>query len=213
MDTNKYQIYIVRFFIFLLVAAVIGNVMTQNWLNLFTSILALILIFLPTYFSNIGYIYIPTSFQFVMIVFIFAALYLGELRSFYLRFWWWDSMLHMLSGIILGFIGFILVYILNKEENINVVLSPVFIAMFSFCFAVTIGVFWEIFEYWMDTIFALNMQKSGIVDTMWDLMEDCVGAFITSTVGYFYIKTQKTSRFQEHFVELIEKNKDKFIKH
>jgi hypothetical protein len=210
MDAEKVQLYITRFFLLLLIIAVIGNIMAQNWLNLFTSILAITLIYFQYYLIKKNYIHIPSELQLVVIIFIFASMYLGELQNFYYRFWWWDSMLHAISGIVLGFIGFILVYILNKNENIDVLLSPLFLSIFAFSFAVTIGVFWEIFEFWMDRIFALNMQKSGIVDTMFDLMEDCVGAFITSIIGYYYIKTKRPSRFQEAIEELIDKNRNIF---
>ncbi len=212
MNQEKIQIYLTRIFLILLLAAVIGNIIAENWLNLFTSVLAIILIYVPSYLTDKNYLHIPTGMQFVIIVFIFSAMYLGEQRDFYYRFWWWDSMLHAISGMVLGFIGFVLVYILNKNENIDVVLSPIFIAVFAFSFAVTIGVFWEIFEFWMDTIFGFNMQKSGLVDTMFDLMEDCMGAFITSTVGYFYIKNKRPSRFQEYLSEVLEKNKRFFKK-
>ncbi|MFW5898110.1 MAG: hypothetical protein ACOCUG_03970 [Halanaerobium sp.] len=41
-------------------------------------------------------------------------------------------MLHLIYGMGMGFIGFVMVYILNKNENIDVVLSPIFIAVFAF---------------------------------------------------------------------------------
>ncbi|MFP4020868.1 MAG: hypothetical protein ACLFUK_04615 [Halanaerobium sp.] len=53
-------------------------------------------------------------------------------KDFYYRFWWWDSMLHLIYGMGMGFIGFVMVYILNKNENIDVVLRPIFIAVFAF---------------------------------------------------------------------------------
>jgi hypothetical protein len=207
MDQEKLQLYITRFFLILLLAAVIGNFLAENWLNLFTSILAIILIYLPAYLTDKSYLHIPNGLQLIIIVFIFASMYLGEQREFYYHFWWWDSMLHLIYGMGMGFIGFIMVYVLNKNENIDVVLSPLFVAVFAFSFAVTIGVFWEIFEFWMDTIFGLNMQKSGLIDTMFDLMEDCIGAFTTSIIGYFYIKTKRPSRFQKYISEVLEKNR------
>jgi len=211
MDQEKLQLYIMRFFLVLLLVAVVGNLLAENWLNLFTSILAIILIYLPAYVTDKNYLHIPNGLQFIIIVFIFASMYLGEQREFYYRFWWWDSMLHLIYGMGMGFIGFVMIYVLNKNENIDVVLSPLFIAVFAFSFTVTIGVFWEIFEFWMDLIFGLNMQKSGLVDTMFDLMEDCIGAFVTSTIGYFYIKYKRPSRFQIYLSEVLERNR-KFFK-
>ncbi|MDZ7684118.1 MAG: hypothetical protein U5O39_03165 [Gammaproteobacteria bacterium] len=62
--------------------------------------------------------------------------------------------------------------------------------MFSFMFAVGVGALWEIFEFAMDSIFGLDMQKamlgdpSGLTDTMWDLILDALGALTISTIGY-----------------------------
>jgi len=50
----------------------------------------------------------------------------------------------------------------------------------------------------------LNMQKSGLVDTMWDLIVDSVGALFTSVSGFMYIKAGKThilSRLLRRFME------------
>jgi hypothetical protein len=184
---------ICNLFRLLLLGAIIGNVLTKNWLNLFTSILTLALTYLPTFLRDKNYIYIPPVFQLITLVFIFASLYLGELNEYYLKFWWWDIMLHALSGVILGFIGFVLIYILNKDTKVNLALSPLFIAIFSFTFAVSVGGLWEIFEFTMDSIFGLNMQKSGLVDTMWDLIVDSLGALFSSTMGYIYLKRRGAS--------------------
>ena len=105
-------------------------------------------------------------------------------------------MLHTTSGIILGVIGFMFVYLLNKSYSNSIKLSPFFVVMFAFCFAVTMGVFWEFFEFSADRILGTNMQKfrfpelgqDGLVDTMTDLFVDAVGALITSIIGYFYIQ-------------------------
>ena len=75
-------------------------------------------------------------------------------------------------------------------------MKPAFVALFSFTFAIAIGSLWAIFEYSMDSLLGLNMQKSGLVDTMWDLIVDAVGAFVISVLGYFYMK-----RGFEYFVE------------
>jgi len=75
-------------------------------------------------------------------------------------------------------------------------MKPAFVALFSFVFAIAIGSMWEIFEYSMDSFFDLNMQKSGLVDTMWDLIVDAVGALFIAVLGYWYMK-----RGSEYFVE------------
>ncbi len=199
----------------LLVFAIGGNLTEGNWLNMFTAITTLALTFLPYLISQKNHIYLPRSFQTVIFLFIFAALYLGNLRDFYTIFWWWDLMLHTLSGVILGFIGFLLIYLLNKDVKVNVMLSPFFVVLFSATFAVTMGVLWEVYEFSMDSIFALNMQKSGLVDTMWDLIVDTIGAVFSSIIGYLYLKNQQipifgkfVRKFYQNALDAIKNPKD-----
>ena len=79
--------------------------------------------------------------------------------------------------------------------------------MFAFCFAVTMGVFWEFFEYGADRILGTNMQKfrfpelgqDGLIDTMSDLFVDALGALITSIIGYFYIQKKNDVLLKDYF--------------
>ena len=50
---------------------------------------------------------------------------------------------------------------------------------------------WEIFEFGMDSLFGLNMQKSGMIDTMTDLIVDAVGAFVGAFSGFLWLKGQQ----------------------
>ena len=65
---------------------------------------------------------------------------------------------------------------------------PSAIALITFCVAMTVGAIWEIFEFFMDQTFGLNMQKSGLPDTMGDLIVDAIGGLIASLTGYFYLR-------------------------
>ena len=116
-------------------------------------------------------------------------------------------MLHSGSAFLLGILGFLLVYILNEKEEIGLDLKPGFVALFAFMFAVGMGTIWEIFEYFIDQVFGLNMQKSGLQDTMWDLIVDVIGAAIISFLGWGYIQTRETDSFLERWIEdFINKN-------
>ncbi|MFA9397281.1 MAG: hypothetical protein ACERKV_03330 [Clostridiaceae bacterium] len=168
-----------------------------NYLNFFTAVFSLFITYLPDIIAKKNKIKLPPSFQIIILIFIFSAQYLGELRNYYIIFPWWDTMLHTLSGIILGFTGFLLVYILNKDEGVNLNMTPIFVAIFSFTFAVAVGALWEIFEFFMDSTFGLNMQKSGLIDTMGDLIVDTLGALFTSVVGFYYLKRGQETYFSK----------------
>lgn len=145
-----------------------------------------LLTFAPRLFEKRYKVDIPIEFEIAIVLFIFASLFLGEVRGYYTKFWWWDVVLHTGAGVAIGFFGFMILYILYKANKFKA--RPITIAVFAFCFALAIGALWEIFEFSMDQFFALNMQKSGLVDTMWDLIIDSLGALLASAVGYFYLK-------------------------
>jgi len=179
---NYFITMLIRIF---LVIAGIGALINRRWALLFITLLTFFITFLPKIIERKYKIDIPVELELISILFIFASLFLGEVHDFYARVWWWDILLHGLSGITLGFIGFLILYVLDKGGRIDT--SHFLIAVFSFCFAVAIGSIWEIFEFSMDQIFGLNMQKSGLADTMWDLIVDSLGALIASFTGYFYM--------------------------
>lgn len=169
----------------------------------------IILTFLMTYYPSVlekrfG-VYLPNGLQVIITLFIFSAQVLGEMNGFYDKIPWWDLMLHTTSGTILGLLGFMFVYLLNEKGDANVNLSPAFVIIFAFCFALTMGVFWEFFEYAGDRIFGYNMQKfrfegqDGLVDTMEDLIVDSVGALVACIFGWIYMKKQNDTLFNNFF--------------
>lgn len=181
----------------LLIFAIVRDIFIKDYDGIFIVALTLVLTFYPNILERRFRVYLPSFIQVIITLFIFAAQYLGEIRNFYERFWWWDIMLHTTSGFILGIIGFMFVYLLNKNYDTNVTLSPIFIALFAFCFAVMIGVLWEVYEFSMDRLVGFNMQKfreagqDGLIDTMLDLIVDSIGAFVVSVLGYLNIKENK----------------------
>lgn len=193
-----------------LLIAIFFAILHAQWLNTFVIALALILTFLPALIEKNYRVSLPAEFEIIMIVFIYASIYLGEIKDYYFRFSWWDSLLHSFAGILLGIFGFILLYTLNTEERIQLSLKPKFIAFFAFTFAVGVGVLWEIFEFAMDQLFGTNMQKSGINDTMADLILDTLGAMVSCLIGYFYIKKKRVPLLETMVHRFIQKNHHHF---
>jgi hypothetical protein len=180
-----------------LLVAIAYSIIEQRWFALLISVLALFLMFIPTLFERRTKIDLPVEFEILTVLFIYATLFLGEVHGYYTRFWWWDALLHAGSGIALGFVGFMLLFSLYKTKKLQA--KPWLIAVFGFCFALALGAMWEIYEFAMDQIFGLNMQKSGIIDTMWDLIVDAVGAALVSIIGFIYMKIGKSSIFDLSF--------------
>ena len=166
----------------------------------------------PAIFGHRLPVRIPAEYELLAILFVFGALFLGEFRSYYERFWWWDIALHASSGLLLGILGFLLVYVMNESKRIDLHMRAGFVALFAFVFAVAVGTFWEIFEFAVDQVFGTTMQKpmlgdpSGLTDTMWDLIVDALGALVISAFGWWHMKRNKRSFIDVWIDRFIERN-------
>ena len=172
-------------------------------LMLIQCILGVIVIHVPSILSRKWNIKLPKILFVMYILFLYGAIFLGEVRSFYYHVPHWDDILHCMSSIMTGSFGFMVIYILNDDKKVAMNMSPKFAALFAFTFSLTIGALWEIYEYTFDGLLGLNMQKhtlengvvlmghDAITDTIKDIVVDSVGAFLASCVGYFSMKTNK----------------------
>lgn len=171
-------------------------------------LLGIIVMALPTFLDRKWKIVVPNTIVIMYYAFLYCAIYLGEVHSFYYVIPHWDTILHAFSGAMLGALGFILVDILNKDKHVSVQLSPLFVAIFAFVFALAVGALWEIYEYSFDALLGLNMQKhtteagvalvgtQALADTMKDLIVDAVSALAVTVAGYI-ISRNKRSRKAE----------------
>jgi uncharacterized membrane protein YjdF len=155
---------------------------------------------------------IPSEVEAVAVLFVFATLFLGEIHDYYQRFWWWDMTLHTGSGLLLGMLGFMIVYVLNEDRHVDMHMRPAFVALFAFFFAVGLGAIWEIFEFAMDRWLGTDMQPatagdpSGLTDTMHDLIVDTVGALVVSLLGWRYLARARTSPIDNWAKRFIDRN-------
>ena len=201
----------------LLTGAVVA-VWEQQWLNAVITIGIILLTLVPLLLEKRFQVVIPPEFALLAIAFVFASLFLGEVREYYARFWWWDVALHTGSGFLLGIIGFLLVHLLNEIKEISLHMKPGFVAFFAFLFAVGMGSIWEIFEFGMDLFFGMDMQKkmlgdpSGLTDTMWDLIVNTLGAFVIAVLGFGYLKTAGNASFLEQWIHAFIRTNPKFFK-
>ena len=159
----------------LVVLMLIAQIFNGNFENVFLCVLTLFLFTLPSFLERKIRIDIPNTLEIIILLFIFAAEILGEIRAYYITFPYWDTMLHTLNGFLCAAIGFSLLDILNRDERLTFSLSPVYLSVVAFCFSMTIGVLWEFFECTMDQLFLLDMQKDTIVHSIGSVMLDPTG--------------------------------------
>ena len=157
------------------IVAMVAQFFNGNFQNVFLCGLTLVLFLLPTIFERKLQVDLPDTLEIIIMLFIFAAEILGEIRAYYTTYPGWDTMLHTLNGFLCAAIGFSLVDMLNREDKFSLELSPAFMAIVAFCFSMTIGVLWEFFECFMDCFFLLDMQKDAVVNQISTVMMDPTG--------------------------------------
>lgn len=160
----------------IVILIMIAQFFNGNFENFFLCILTLILFTIPSFIERRIKIDVPDTLEVIILLFIFSAEILGEIRAYYITFPYWDTMLHTLNGFLCAAIGFSLVDILNRHTKVSTFsLSPAYMAVVAFCFSMTVGVLWEFFECLMDQLFLLDMQKDTVVHTISSVMLDPTG--------------------------------------
>ena len=147
----------------LIIFTLVRAVLRREYQSVFLCALSLVLLIMPSIISRRLKIVLPSTLEIVILLFIFAAEILGELNSFYVRVPHWDTMLHTINGFLCAAIGFALVDMMNRNDRFTFQLSPLYLAIVSFCFSMTVGVLWEFFEFSGDYFLGMDMQKDTIV--------------------------------------------------
>ena len=214
---EKFHFFFIWFVRITLLIALFRALISENWYIFGIVLFALLLTFFAFIIEKRYKIDIPIEFEIGIVLLIYGSIFLGELRGqafgrFILSLFiilpvyvfttvWLPrkeddqrdplrfisvSDLYVPMLVIVGLVGFLVLLTLYRRKR--VIAAPFSIALFSFSLAAAIGGIWEIFEFGMDQLFGLNMQKSGLMDTMFDIIVNDVGAFLSSLLGYFYLK-------------------------
>ena len=166
MESKKGVLAVYLTLRFLVLVTLVLRFLARDYESSMICVLTLVLLTMPSVLERKLRIILPDALEIVILLFIFAAEILGEIREFYVLIPHWDTILHTINGFLFAAIGFCMVNLLNNDPNTAMDLSPFYVAVAAFCFSMTIGVLWEFFEWGMDSWFGLDMQKDTIVNTL-----------------------------------------------
>lgn len=165
------------------IAALVLSAVRGYYDNVFICLLVLALFMIPAFIQKNFGLELPSGLQIVILLHIFASEILGELACYYVQYQHWDTIMHTVWGFLCAAIGYSLVDILNRDSRESFKLSPVYLALAAFCFSMTVGVLWEFFEFAMDRIFLLDMQKDTVLTQISSVMLDKTNSNIPIVVG------------------------------
>lgn len=184
-----YDNIITLIFMALLVITLIFNVLFRNGdktvriISIVATILVIKILFTKTFLKKSKASYMAS------LIFVFMAMYLGNVWDFYSLIPLYDKILHFSSGIIIGIIGLI-IYAHFTKEYMNK-LSIRFMLVFIFMFCVGLAGCWEIWEFSGDRLFGLDSQNNSLIDTMMDIILGTVGGMISLIPIYRFAKGHK----------------------
>jgi len=165
MKKNKAAFVIFILLRIFLLGAMTLSIVRGNYENAFVCIWVMFLLLLPAIVEREFNIELPGTLEVIVMLFVFASLVMGEMGNYYIKFPHWDTILHTLNGFLCAAVGFGMVDILNQNEKIKFTLSPLFLAVVSFCFSMTIGAVWEIFEFACDVFMGIDMQNDTLIES------------------------------------------------
>ncbi len=167
------------------------SLFVRQYTNAFVVFLTIVFTLVPLILKHRYKINLPRGISLFAVFFSYASLFLGEIHHFYERLWWWDTLLHGASALVLGLMG---LGIMRMMVSTNVVQATAGVmSVFAFAFALAIGTLWEIVEFSLDGIFHTQMQLNSLADTMSDLIVDALGALLVVGAAYLHWKFHRAN--------------------
>ena len=197
------QLYLLRLLKLSVVIAMGFALYYRAWGAFGFCILSLGLMFLPQLIKSRVNVRLPIEFDDVLVIFMYAAVFLGKAGSAYNHFWWWDVILHTSSGFIIGYAAFLILYIKVQQKKIQA--SRLLIGLIIFSIALAFGALWEIVEYGLAVVFGGNLTAAGLRDTIQDLIVDGLGGLGMAIIGIGQIFDNKKgwiARLTRNFIRV-----------
>lgn len=164
-NSNKASVAVYVVIRAIIIGIMIRQIFIGEWHNVFLCALSLVLLFIPFFLRTTFKINFPSVLEIAVFVFVFAAEILGEMANFYGHIPFWDTMLHTVTGFLAAAVGFGMIDLLNRHSK-RINMTPLFVALVSFCFSMTVGVVWEFGEYSVDRFLGFDTQKDTIITSI-----------------------------------------------
>lgn len=110
----------------------------------------------------------------VLIVVIAIANAVADYWHLYFYIWWLDIPMHILGGLWVALTSLVLYYAFPESKEKD--RSLIFVYALAIASVLAIGLIWEIYEFSVDHMFSLALNKVG--DTLKDLGDDFIGGVI-----------------------------------
>ena len=148
----KKILYLIKVVVLIhLLVFLINGLWTATFICLFNFITILISDFVQ---KKLNY---NNVFTLVIYIFLTSSLIGGEIYNLYVKIWYYDIIMHILSFFIVSGLLYYLLKILSIKIN------KIIFMLFIFSFAMMIAALWEITGFTIDRVFNSDMQKDTVI--------------------------------------------------
>ncbi len=147
-----------------------------RWSHAGLCLLALALFSLPSLAADVLKLRVEAPLDIAVTLFVVCADLCGEVLGFYLRFPWWDAALHVIWGFLGGLLGCAFLEALQGSR-----LRAPAAALAALGFAALSSILWEFFEFSMDALFHMDMQKDAWLQSVSSVLLNPEGRNIAVT--------------------------------
>ena len=171
----------------------------NNMSRMATYIVLIPLLFIPKLLRKLTKFHISDDLEFVYLLFIFLAQFLGSGVNLYKYIPWFDTFTHFISGILTSFVAIIFLHLFHQNPKKKILFHVTYILGIVFLVA---GI-WEFFEFGMDQLTGSNLQhyiETGVKDTMCDMLAAFTGS-ILFIIFYLYEMLTERKRFITSFID------------
>jgi uncharacterized membrane protein YjdF len=130
------------------------------------------------------------------------SMFLAEILNFYTKIPFYDKILHLISGIMLFFLGQALYKRIESKQN-EFQTNTTIMVLFSMFFSIAMAGCWEIFEFSCDRIFGYHLQLDSLFDTMGDIICGTTTAVLTAIFVLSSYRAKKVNIADSHLVDEI----------
>ncbi len=149
----------------------------------------------PKLFTRNRIVSMPIEFELLFTLMVILQFVIGETLDFYSQVPYYDKFVHFSLPLIVGFVSFMIAYVLYKAGRLRLSTGPLMLAIIFMTLGV--GAFWEVVEYSYDITLGVhtsylgelqgNASENAHTDTMFDLIADLIGGMLGALLGLLFI--------------------------
>jgi len=191
LKSNFFSLHILKIIMFILLVVAFWK---NDWNGIFGCIIGIMLSFIPSILHKNFNITLP----WILDTLIAFALFLhigGVVLNAYHIIPFYDSLTHFVSSILVAFLAFVTIYILDEYWK-GLHMNKYAMAFIVIIFTMAMGVIWEFFEWITDLLFGTKEQW-GLNDTMKDLLIDTIAGIFIAFVGVNMIKSGRLQKLTQ----------------